>query len=83
MVKLPSVFVLVQRILNYYPNYATHRSYFGEVKTPWNAFHKLDQKILNLLNRKIKLNLIKQNLLLPSAWLVIATVAFLKISSEN
>ena len=29
---LLSVFVLVQRILNYYP---TYRLYFGEVKTPY------------------------------------------------
>ena len=27
--------VLVQRILNYYPNYPTHRLYFGEFKTPY------------------------------------------------
>jgi len=32
---LLSVYVLVQRILNYYPNYPTHRLYFGEVKTPY------------------------------------------------
>ena len=30
---LLSVFVLMQRILNYYPNYPTHRLYFGEVET--------------------------------------------------
>ena len=30
---LLSIFVLVQRILNYYPNYPTHRLYFGEVET--------------------------------------------------
>ena len=28
-----SVFVLVQRILNYHPHYPTHRLYFGEVET--------------------------------------------------
>ena len=27
--------VLVQIILNYYPNYPTHRLYFGEVETPY------------------------------------------------
>ena len=32
---LLSVFVLVQGILNYYPNYPTHRLYFGEVETPY------------------------------------------------
>ena len=32
---LPSVFVLVQKLLNYYPNYPTHRLYFGEVETPY------------------------------------------------
>ena len=32
---LLSVFVLVQRILNYYPNYPTRRLYFGEVETPY------------------------------------------------
>ena len=33
IVNLLSVFVLVQRILNYCPNYPTHRLYFGEVET--------------------------------------------------
>jgi len=28
-----SVFVLVQRILNYYPDYPTSSLYFGEVET--------------------------------------------------
>ena len=32
---LLSVSVLVQGILNYYPNYPTHRLYFGEVETPY------------------------------------------------
>ena len=32
---LLSVFVLVRRILNYYPYYPTHRLYFGEVETPY------------------------------------------------
>ena len=32
-IKYFSVFVLMQTILNYYPNYPTHRSYFGEVET--------------------------------------------------
>ena len=35
---LPSVFVLVQRILNYHPNYPTHRLYFGEVETPYSWY---------------------------------------------
>ena len=35
IVNLLSVFVLVQRILNYYPNYPTHRLQFGEVETPY------------------------------------------------
>ena len=30
-----SIYVLVQRLLDYYPNYATHRLYFGEVETPY------------------------------------------------
>ena len=33
-----SVFVLVHRILNYHPNYPTHRLYFGEVKKP-SSYH--------------------------------------------
>ena len=36
-----SVFVLVQIILNYYPNEPTHRLYFGEVKTPHNYLPSL------------------------------------------
>ena len=32
---LLSVFVLLQRSLNYFPNYPTHRLYFGEVETPY------------------------------------------------
>ena len=32
---LLSVFVLVQIILNYYPNYPNHHLYFGEVETPY------------------------------------------------
>ena len=35
IVNLLSVFVLVRRILNYYPDYPTHRLYFGEVETPY------------------------------------------------
>ena len=35
---LLSVFVLVQRISNYYPNYPTNRLYFGEVETPFIMF---------------------------------------------
>ena len=34
---LLSVDVLVQRILNYYPNYPTHRIYLGEVETPYRS----------------------------------------------
>ena len=34
IVNLLSVFVLVQKFLNYYPNYPTHRIYFREVETP-------------------------------------------------
>ena len=29
------VYVVVARILNYYPNYPTNRLYFGEVETPY------------------------------------------------
>ena len=35
IVNLLSAFVLVQTILNYYPNYPTHRLYFREVETPY------------------------------------------------
>ena len=28
---------MVQRILNYYPNYPTHCLYFGEVETPYTS----------------------------------------------
>ena len=35
IVNLLSVYVLVQRILNYYHNFPTHRLYFGEVETPY------------------------------------------------
>ena len=35
IVNLLSVFALVQGILNYHPNYPTHRLYFGEVETPY------------------------------------------------
>ena len=30
-----SIYVCVQRLLNYYPNYSTRRLYFGEVETPY------------------------------------------------
>ena len=33
--KFLSVFVLVQRILNYYSNYPTFHLYFGEVETTY------------------------------------------------
>ena len=26
---------MARRLLNYYPNYSTHRLYFGEVETPY------------------------------------------------
>ena len=32
---LLSIYVLVQRILNHYPNYPTHRLYLWEVETPY------------------------------------------------
>ena len=35
IVNLLSDFVLVQRILNYYPIYPINRLYFGEVETPF------------------------------------------------
>ena len=35
IVNLLSVFVLVQRILNDYPNYHTQRLYFGDVETSY------------------------------------------------
>ena len=37
MVNLFSIYVSVQRLLNNYPNYSTHRVYFGEVETPYSA----------------------------------------------
>ena len=40
IVNLLSVFYLVQRILNYYPNYPNHRLYFGEVETPYSKYIK-------------------------------------------
>ena len=48
---LLSVFVLVQRILIYYPNYPTHRLYFGEVETPYILLKKLK------IEEKIKLKI--------------------------
>ena len=41
---LLSVFVLVQRILNYYPDYPTHRLYFGEVETPFSKLRSTFSK---------------------------------------
>ena len=38
MFNLLPVIVLVQRILNYYPNYPAHRLYFEEVETPYFSF---------------------------------------------
>ena len=35
IVNLFSIYVSVQRLLNCYPNYFTHRLYFGEVETPY------------------------------------------------
>ena len=37
---LLSVSVLVQIILNYYPNYPTHHLYFGKVETPYSTLGK-------------------------------------------
>ena len=34
IVNLLPVFILVQKLLNYFPNYPTHSLYFGEVETP-------------------------------------------------
>ena len=34
---LLSVFVLVQRIWSYYPNYLNHHLYFGEIETQYSA----------------------------------------------
>ena len=42
MINLFSMYVLVQRMLNYYPNYSTRRLYFGEVETSYyQYFEKL------------------------------------------
>ena len=35
IVNLLSVFVLMQNFLYYYPNYPTHRVYFGEIDSPY------------------------------------------------
>ena len=43
---LLSVFVLVQRILNYHPNYPTHRLYFGEVETLYSDFNNDDVRLV-------------------------------------
>ena len=37
IVNLLSVFVLVQRILNYFPDYCTDSLYFGQVETPYSV----------------------------------------------
>ena len=37
---LLSVYVMVRRILNYYPNHPTHRLYFREVETPYSEWQK-------------------------------------------
>ena len=42
----------MQRVLNYFPNYPTHRLYFGEVETPYTQYNlgkltKLYQKEIN------------------------------------
>ena len=49
---LLSVFLLVRRMLNYYPNYPTHRSYFGEVEAPYTPHltFKTDRQIVNTYN---------------------------------
>ena len=46
IVNLFSIYVLVQRLFNCYPNYSTHRLYFGEVETPYT-----EKKKTILLNR--------------------------------
>ena len=35
IVNLFSIYVLVQKLLNYYPTLSTRRLYFGEVETPY------------------------------------------------
>ena len=40
---LLSVFVLMHRNLNHFPNYPTHRLYFGEVETPYWSTGWVDQ----------------------------------------
>ena len=40
---------MVQRILNYYPNYPTHRFFFGEDETP----HCTEEGILAFLNYEL------------------------------
>ena len=42
----PRFFVFAQRILNYYPNYPTHRLYFGEVETPYMHHERATTKAL-------------------------------------
>ena len=35
IVNLLSVYLLIRTIFSYYPNYPTHRLYFGEFETPY------------------------------------------------
>ena len=44
IVNLLSVFVMVERILNEYPNYPTRRLYFGEVETPYTYDGRISHK---------------------------------------
>ena len=46
-------YVLVQRILNYYPNYPSHRLYFGEVK------HLIHYQDLGIFHAKFCLYIIR------------------------
>ena len=44
---LLSVFLLVGRILNYYPNYPTHCLYFGAIETPYTHPHAIEYMYKN------------------------------------
>ena len=50
IVNLLSVFLMMQMILNYYPNYPTNRLYFGEVETPYCIRYALFQPFPILYN---------------------------------
>ena len=38
-----------ERILNYCPNYPTHRLYFGDVETPYTVDQEIDELFIDLL----------------------------------